>query len=223
MTMKKVDRRAWMSGMGAVAAGMALGQTSAAAQEPVVATARTEPFQPTRHPQDAWFDALPGQHRVIFDVTSATGTPEGIGYATNTFNANRSGYELQDSDLAVVVCLRHLATAFAFNNDMWAKYGAALASAAQYKGSGDQPPTSNPHNSGNRAPLDRLASRGTHFAVCQLATGFFARAIAGRDGDSEAVLKELMANAIPNAHFMAAGVVAVARAQEYGYSVLYVG
>ena len=37
-------------------------------------------------------------------------------------------------------------------------------------------------------------------------------------GDSDAILKEIGANLIPNAHFVSAGIVAVNRAQEKGYS-----
>jgi len=41
--------------------------------------------------------------------------------------------------------------------------------------------------------------------------------------DAEAVYQELRANAVPNGHFMAAGVVGLTRAQEFGYSVLIAG
>jgi hypothetical protein len=37
------------------------------------------------------------------------------------------------------------------------------------------------------------------------------------------IYKELAANLIPNAHMMASGVLAVTRAQEYGYTVLSAG
>ena len=35
------------------------------------------------------------------------------------------------------------------------------------------------------------------------------------------IYQELVANAIPNGRFVAAGVVAATRSQEYGYSLLY--
>jgi len=62
-----------------------------------------------------------------------------------------------------------------------------------------------------------VAKRGTHFAVCQMAS----RRVAGLIGTStgstqDAIYKELMANLIPNAHMVASGVLAVTRAQEYG-------
>lgn len=223
----KLDRRAWMSGVGAVAAGVALGATAVNAETPAAppqAAPPATPFQPSRHPQDAWFDTLPGKHRVILDSTSAQGAAEGIGYSNNVFNASRSGYQLEDADLALVLVLRHNATSFAFNNAMWAKYGKQLAEGAAYTPpNSTETPKANPRNSGDRPALDRLAARGAHFAVCGLSTRRLAGMIAGQGGDTDAVVKELTANTVPNAHIMPAGVIAITRAQEYGYSLIHVG
>jgi hypothetical protein len=38
-----------------------------------------------------------------------------------------------------------------------------------------------------------------------------------------AIYKELVSNLLPNGHMVAAGVVAINRAQEYGYSMLTAG
>jgi len=38
--------------------------------------------------------------------------------------------------------------------------------------------------------------------------------------DAETIYTELVANTIPNSHMVAAGVLAVNRAQEYGYTLL---
>jgi hypothetical protein len=38
---------------------------------------------------------------------------------------------------------------------------------------------------------------------------------------SDDVYQELVDNAVPNSHFVAAGVLAATRAQEYGYSFMY--
>ena len=45
-------------------------------------------------------------------------------------------------------------------------------------------------------------------------------ALPGKHRTFDAVVKELMANAIANSHFVPAGVVAVTRAQERGYTLL---
>jgi hypothetical protein len=39
-------------------------------------------------------------------------------------------------------------------------------------------------------------------------------------GDADAIYKEFTTNLIPNSHLVAAGVVAINRAQEYGYTLL---
>jgi hypothetical protein len=43
------------------------------------------------------------------------------------------------------------------------------------------------------------------------------------DGDAEAMYKTMAANAIASSRFVSAGVVALTRSQEYGYSLLYAG
>jgi intracellular sulfur oxidation DsrE/DsrF family protein len=77
-------------------------------------------------------------------------------------------------------------------------------------------------NFGNTIPS--LVQKNVQFAICNVATRFFAGAIAGRTkGNTDAIYSELATNLIPNSHLAAAGVVAVNRAQEYGYSFMYAG
>jgi hypothetical protein len=216
-------RRTVMSGVGTVAAVLALGARGADAQS----AAR---FQPARHPQDAWLDAMAGKHRTFIDAATVNGAGEAILYANNLYEANKTGYALPEPEVAVVVCLRHFATAFAFNNSMWGKYGKSMSMMLGFmdpktKGA----PTTNLlfsadygmalPNFGNT--IDSVVKRGTHFAVCNMATTFFAGQLAMMSGgNADAVYKELVANTIPNSHMVAAGVVAVNRAQEYGYTLL---
>jgi hypothetical protein len=231
MAHERMDRRTLLHGVGAATAGLMVGSVSLSAQaapaapaaQATAATPATT-FQPMRHPQDAWLDAVPGKHRVVLDAVSPDGAAQGIGYSNNVFNANRSGYQLENADIALVLVLRHHATAFAFNNAMWKKYGKVFAELTSYKHPTDPgPPTSNPRNSGERPPLDRLVARGAHIIVCGLATNLYAGQIAGEGGDRAAVYKELESNMVANAHIMSAGVVGITRAQEYGYSMIYVG
>lgn len=211
-------RRSLVTGMGVAAAAVALGGARAGAQAPAPATT----FTPARHDQDAWLDKIPGKHRMVLDVTTANGVPEALGFATNLFNGNKTGYDLNDADLAMVICLRHFATVFAFTDPIWAKYGKALADAVKYTARATDLPNTNPYNAAPRRALDALAKRGVHFMVCDTASHRFARMLAG-SGDGEAVYKELAANMIPSSRFMPAGVVGTTRAQEYGYSLLFVG
>jgi len=225
-------RRSFLSRLAAGAAilsGTVFRSESAAAQ-----SSASAPWRPVRHAQDDWLDQIPGGHRFIFDTVSHAGLGMAIPFANNFFIANQSGYGLGNGDAAVVIVLRHNSTGFAFTDAMWAKYGGAMGEAA---GGFDDPktktkPTANLYNSGgyvgvlpnNGVTLDALAGRGVHFAVCQMATRRFAGAIAAAHKlDAEAVYKELTSNLIRNSHMVAAGIVAVNRAQERGYAFANAG
>jgi intracellular sulfur oxidation DsrE/DsrF family protein len=207
-------RRVFLSRLapGATVAGIAaLTPPAARAQSP-----GSTAWQPRRHAEDDWLDQLPGVHRFIIDTTSAEGFDAALLYANNFFTANQSGYGLNDADLAVVIVARHNSTPFAYTDAMWARYGVSLA---QRSGFTDpktkQPPTVNVY----RERLDALLKRGAHLAVCQMATRFYAGGIARAAGtNADDVYKELVTNLAANAHMVPAGIVAVNRAQERGYT-----
>jgi intracellular sulfur oxidation DsrE/DsrF family protein len=133
----------------------------------------------------------------------------------------------------VVVTLRHTSIAFAFTDAMWAKYSAGLSEGLSLTDpKTHQRPVVNLYNAaghGTALPnygqtISAVARRGTHFAVCQMATTRVAGLIAASVGATpDAIYKELTANLIPNAHMMASGVLAVTRAQEVGYTLLSAG
>jgi hypothetical protein len=213
-----------LSGVGAALAALVLGSKRAAAQVPA------EGFQAARHSQDEWMTRVPGKHRTIIDCATVSGAGEGMLYANNLYVGNKNGYQLDENDVAIVVCLRHLATAFAYNDVIWGKYGQTLSRFTRFVDPRTkQTPTTNLLNAsdyGMALPnfgnsINSLVKRGTHFAVCEMAT----RRIAGQlataaKGDPQTVFAELSANLIPNGHLVAAGVVAVNRAQELGYTLL---
>lgn len=217
-----------MTRLGAGLAVLGIGAAPARA-----ASAQAAPWTPARHPQDDWLEAVPGKHRFYFDVTSSTGTGEAITFASNFLTASKSGYGLDDRDNAVVLGLRHFATAFAFSDAIWAKYGVPLGERIGFKDpkTGATPVVNVYQTTGygtqlpNREQtLSMMIGRGVHFALCDLATRAFAGVIAQklslRSGD---VYDELKASALPNSHFMAAGIVAVNRAQERGYAIQHIG
>ena len=214
------ERRAVITGLGVVAAGIgAVAATSAQAQ--------SAGFSPARHELDAWMDEIPGQHRVFIDTNTALGGAEALLFGTNILNSHTNAYSGSDDEVAMIVCFRHYSTAFGFNDAIWDQYGAQLVNIMQYQG-GDATPTSNPMN-GGAGPnagfsIGSLRDRGVQYAICENATGFFSRALAGATGGvADDIYAQLRANAIDNGRFVPAGVVAATRAQEYGYSLLYAG
>lgn len=226
-----VSRRSVVVGMGAVAAGFLTGASTACAQAPTAQESATG-FEPTRHELDRWMGDLPGQHRVFVDSATAPGGAEALLYSSNLYNAQENAYSGDPGDFAMVVCFRHLSTPFGYNDDVWSRYGEVFQGMMQFSDpdTGSAPminlmnSTDHPTlpNMGNT--IDSLVARGTQFAVCDAATQFFAQQIANaRDESFDAVYAELVAGGIPNSRFVSAGVMALTRAQEYGYSLLYAG
>src|SRR5262245_60295741 len=111
-------RRSFLSRFPAAAALLGIGDQKPATDSPPAGT-----FEPTSHPQDEWFDSLPGKHRVVFDTWTAARFPDSMQFANNIFRGNRDGYQLPEKDVAIIIVTRHGATPFAFNDAMWAKYG----------------------------------------------------------------------------------------------------
>ncbi len=225
-------RRSFLSRIvaGAGAFGAAFGGASVAQAQTVPASGG---FQPARHAEDDWFEQTPAKHRFFFDTTSADGYGQALFFARNYFVANASGYKLTDAELAQVICMRHESTSFAFTDAMWAKYGAALSErAGQFVDpKSKQVPTTNLflasgygdtlRNSG--VTIDQMSKRGVRFAVCAMATRAAAQLAAQKSGGNvDAIFKELTENLVPNGHMVPAGIVAVNRAQERGYSFVYV-
>jgi hypothetical protein len=202
--------------------GVASGTSLAAAQS------SASSFRPARHAQDDWMDKMPGKHRLVFDTTTPAGIGAAIAYANNFLTASKDGYSLNDQDHAIIVIARHFSTPFAYNDAMWKKYGKAMPPVAVI----DDPKTKQRPdfniyyekdygfdlpNLG--ATINEVQKRGVHFAVCQMATRFFAGNLAqATGGTADAVYNELVANLVPNSHMVAAGIVAVNRAQERGFT-----
>jgi hypothetical protein len=223
MVSEQPTRRSFAAAFGALLAST-LGSGVASAQ------ARATRFQPARHSQDGWLDSIPGKHRTFIDASTVAGGGAALLYAYNLYEANRKDYALPARDVAVVVCFRHFSTAFGFNDAMWAKYGTTMNKTVQLTDPNTkQPPVTNLFYSADYgAALPNLGSTiqdlvkgGTHFAICGMASRGLAESIASDTrGDAGTVYRELLANQIPNSHMVSAGVLAVNRAQEYGYTLL---
>ncbi len=70
--------------------------------------------------------------------------------------------------------------------------------------------------------MEALIKKGVQFAVCSTSTRGIATRIAKANNiEVDSVVKEITSNLIANARMVPAGVLAVNRAQEHGYSFLY--
>ena len=220
-------RRALIIGAGSVVVAAGLGSRAASAQ-----TSGT--FKPTQHPEDGWLDQRPGKHRIFIDSATPNGAGEAILYANNLYNSHKATYPGgSDPDLAIVVCMRHFATAFAYNDAVWAKYGKPMSAMLNFVDpKTKEAPSTNLYNAPGYGlsltnlgtTIDAVTKRGVYFAVCDTATHFVSAQLAPMIGSTaDAIYKDLSTGLIPNSRLVAAGVLAVTRAQEHGYSLLYAG
>jgi hypothetical protein len=221
--------------MARMAAGLAAftGASSLVSEPARASHLSNGPWQPARHAQDDWLDQIPGKHRFFFDAITAAGAGDAITFATNFYVASKSGYGLDDADNAIVICLRHHATPFAFSDAIWARYGSVFGERIKFNDpKTNATPVINVYQTtgygalltNRETTLAAMIQRGTHFAVCDMAT----RALAGLAATrmqlkATDVYDELKASAIANSHFMAAGIVGVNRAQERGYAIQHIG
>ncbi len=216
-------RRSFFSRLGFGLVGGAVG-----AAAPAQAQSSAGRFEPARHAQDDWLDQIPGKHRYVLDAPTPEGFGNALAFLNNYFNTNQSDYGLKEGDLAVVLIARHLSTAFSYNDTIWAKYGKPIAGRNNFLDpKTKQAPTVNLFNASGYGPelpnrgstLDPLLKRGLHLGVCQVSTRGYAGAIAMATGSTqEAVFEELKGNLLPNARLVPAGIIAVNRAQERGYT-----
>ena len=216
-------RRSFLSRLGlgvGIVGAAAVGGPAAMADAP--SPTPEETFRAARHAQDDWLDKIPGVHRVVFDCM----TPDALGLAMqfggNYYNANDSAYGVKAGDLAVVIIARHHATSFAYKDALWAKWGKFFVEQSEYVDpKNSEPPTVNPLAKPDDGRMDGLIKKGAQFGVCATAS----RGIAGRiakatNGDQDAILKEIGDNLVPNARLVPAGIVAMSRAQERGYTLV---
>lgn len=217
-----VPRRSFLArlAVGGAALGAAFGGTAAF---PDVAGAASPGAE-----LDAWFGAMKGPNKIIYDCVSASSAPEGVFFARNIIKFSADKLGTRDADMSVVVSFRHFSTPFGYNDDMWAKYP-PMAEMLQV----DDPSTKKRATRNwllhdlvmgeAGANLPGLREHGANFAVCGAATEFIAHQLAGPNGDAKKIEAELAANLIPGAKMMPAGVVGIQRAQKAGFAYTYAG
>jgi intracellular sulfur oxidation DsrE/DsrF family protein len=222
-----MERRSFITGINsklAALAAMTVGSAALAQGKP------TPRWEPARHEKDDWLDKTPSKHRLVFDTTTPDAFGEALAFAGNYLRVNHSAYGLQDSDLSVVIVARHRSTAFAYKDDIWAKYGTPMSARAKFEDpKTSQPPAANVYNfegygdllSNRGTTVDSLLQRGVQLAVCSTATRALAGAIAKALGaNADTINSELIANLLSNSRMVPAGIVAVSRAQERGYTLV---
>jgi intracellular sulfur oxidation DsrE/DsrF family protein len=218
------DRRRFLTGTGAAA--LAATGIAGAANKAEAQTASA--WHPARHGQDDWLDQNNAKHRLVFDTTTPAGLSEALFFGPNFLAINNSEYGIPNSELAMVVIVRYQSVAFGYNDSIWAKYSAPIAARTKYQDPKTKSPAKlNVYNSPAYSdvlmnpPIDSVTKLGVQLAVCNLATRNMSIAIAKAvDGVAETIYKELASNLVHGARLVPAGIVAVNRAQERGYTLV---
>lgn len=177
---------------------------------------------------DTWFGGMTGTYKQIYDCASPAGAADGTFFARNLikFSADKLGTKTADN--SVVVCFRHFATPFGYTDAIWAKYPQMAQGLKAMDPKTGKPAVRNwllhdtvlDQEGGN---IPGVTAVGVQFAVCAAATEFIANMLAGKTGDAKAINAELSAALVPGARLVAAGVVAVQRAQKAHFAYTYAG
>ena len=199
--------------------GTAAGVTFVAGRQAGAQTATTAASGP-----DAWIKEVKGTHRCLFDFPQhKNGAP--LLHILNYLNTYNEAYKSAPGTVGAVGTFYSIGTqssiALGFNDAMWAKYGKSFSERIDFLDpKTNKVPTTNVY----AAQLGGLLKQGVHLAVCNLSTRSTAQRLAELNGVSaEETYKELTTNALPNAHFVAAGVIGATRAQEHGYALISIG
>jgi intracellular sulfur oxidation DsrE/DsrF family protein len=229
------DRRR-LIGAGVLVAGAGLAAACSSGAKGSGTTAAS--WEPTAENLDSWLDKPGTRHRMVFDSLTGQGGADALDFANNFIHVNESAYGLKPEQLGVVFILRHMSTPYGYNQAVWANYGMGFADMMGLMGfAAKAAATTNPLLAAapmlkpppkgmewvNQNSLPDLAGKGVRFAVCGLATKAIAGMIAGKTGNADAIEAEFKANLVPGALIVPAGISALNRAQEHGYSFAYIG
>lgn len=176
----------------------------------------------------AWLGKLKGKHRQVYDVPELN---NGFALAwSRVFYMTNNETGVPDSDMSVMVVLRHEALPLAFVDAAWAKY--KLGEVFKI----NDPKTSAPAVRNifyKTAPGDLplpgmdigdLLQSGALFGACNMAIRFYSGMVAKNMGaNADDVRKDWVASVIPGIQVVPSGVWAVNRAQERGCSYCFAG
>lgn len=187
-------------------------------------------------PHDAWLDKMTGKHKQFFDSPLPSGALPLI-HVRNYLNGYRDAYRLPAADVNAAYSLYFMTVPMAFNDAMWAKYALGAKSEVVDHVSG-APATRNVFSRSSvaggvlgvkgvfpipeDASIEALQARNTAFLLCNNALNFWVAMLAGAGlGTAAAIRTELEANMLPGITIVPAMVVAINRAQDRGFTYMY--
>lgn len=219
-------RRGFLGSVAATAAALGLGEF---VPKPLVAQYDATPTGAGDPVYEAWLKGIKGKYRQVYDAVEPNDGFSLI-WSHVFLLTGAPGYGVPESDLGVVVVLRHSAIPIAFKDEVWAKYkfgemfkvtdkstnAPAVRNVFANTKPGDLPFP--------EAAVEKLQARGVQFGVCNMAITFFSMVTAQTMGAQAAEVKqEWIAGLLPGITVVPSGVVAVNGAQKQGCSYCYAG
>jgi intracellular sulfur oxidation DsrE/DsrF family protein len=192
-------------------------------------------------PAEEWFNKVKGSHRVVYD---ATRPHEIMPFAWPlVFIKTNEATGTPSTDCGVVVVLRHDAIPYAFQDQMWEKYGfgdlfEAHEIGGAFKAADAATATKTRNPFWNTKPGDfvipgfgpvdigikDLQASGVMFCVCNAAMTVYSSVVGGKMNMApEAVMSDWKQNLIPGIQVVPSGVWALGRAQEHGCKYIFAG
>ena len=218
------DRRNFLTSIVASAAALSLVDLTTSAQAADNSSSVQVPtdFQ-------IWLESITGKHRQVYDAPEPNSGMALIWSYVYLLTAAQ-GYAVPESDVGVVVVLRHAAIPIAFEDSVWAKYKLGEV----FKINDLATKTASIRNPFNNikpedmpipdAALDKLVSRGVKFGVCNMAITFYSGMVAKQmDMPAEKVKQEWIDGVLPGVTVVPSGVVAVNGAQSRGCTYCFAG
>ncbi len=211
--------------LGGIAAGAAAAGVAAAAVPVAAAAAAAAPSTDFTK----WLDSIPGKHRQVYDMPELNDA-FGLLWSYAFFLTGTQAYGVPESDLGVVVVLRHATIPLAFNDATWAKY--KLGEVFKINDPATKAPAvRNPYINSKPgdlmildASVDKLVARGVKVAVCNLAITVYSGFVAKATGlEHQAIMKDWIDAILPGIQLVPSGVVALNGAQSRGCAYVFAG
>lgn len=211
-------RRGFLGSVAAAAVGL-----GAAGLMPTEAHALAATSSAVDPKLEAWFRKLTGKHRTIFDAPEPN---EGMPAIWPRVYLNTTNASYPGEHAVAMVILRHGGLSMGLSDPIWAKY--PISEMFNVK-PGGKTVTANPYATITGLPIPglgiaELLKSGVLVGACDVALTVYSSGAAGKMGmDAAAVKKEWIAGLFPGIVVVPSGVMAAARAQEFGANYIFAG
>ena len=204
------------------------GFVAAVASLPVFAFGRAEAQSQRSAPTGsrefdvAWLDAMKGRHKQLYDLGTANlgADPQVLRYTRNFLDTSRDYFHLESPQINTAVGISGPAFAMHASDRLWAKYklgerGKIVDPATK------EPAVRNIFLDGSDLSIKALQARGTVFWQCNVALGIVAQQLATAFTMPVAdVRADLLAGLNPGVKLMPSHMIALALAQEHGFTYM---